>query len=302
MSGLADLFPGFAGHEIETSGARIFARTGGSGPPLLLLHGYPQTHVMWHKAAPALAEHFSLVIADLRGYGQSSCPEAEEDRSTYSKRAMALDCVEAMAALGHETFMLAGHDRGGRAGYRLALDHPDRLTKLAVLDIIPTHAMWHGFSVEMAMKVYHWLFLAQPEPLPEMLIGKAPVEYLDYTMGKWTGPDGVSIFAPEAMAHYYDFFSQPERLHATCEDYRSGQTFDLAADEADVAAGRKIACPVLALWGTRGIPSGGGGEGPLAVWRKWADTVEGAGIDAGHFIAEEKPDETAAALIRFFRD
>ncbi|WP_436642876.1 alpha/beta fold hydrolase [Microbaculum sp. FT89] len=296
---LADLFPGFEARTVTGDGAEIFLRTGGDGPPLLLVHGYPQTHVMWHRVAPALAEHFTLVIPDLRGYGQSSVPATVPDHATYSKRAMARDLVAVMAALGHDRFHLAGHDRGGRVSYRLALDHPQVLDRLAVLDIVPTHAMWHEFTVAMAMKVYHWLFLAQPKPLPEMLITKAPADYLDYTIASWTKANSLEAFDPRAMAHYRASFSQSDRIHACCEDYRAGQTCDLAADEADVAAGRKIAAPLLALWGSAGIP--GETRGPLDIWRDWADEVTGIGIDSGHFACEENPDAATKALLDFFR-
>lgn len=296
---LDDLFPGFDTHLIDTAGATIHARCGGSGPPLLLLHGYPQTHVMWHEIAPALAERFTVVIADLRGYGLSSCPPADAEHFVYSKRAMANDMVEVMESFGFEDFRVVGHDRGGRVAYRMALDYPDRLNRLAVLDIVPTHAMWHNFTVKLAMKTYHWLFLAQPEPLPEMLISRAPVEFLDYTIASWTKTKDLSAFDARALAHYRTFFSDPARMHATCEDYRAGQTYDLRADEADMEAGKKIKCPLLALWGAAGIP--GETDGPLAIWRKWATLVEGAAVDAGHFVAEENPQATLEALVPFLR-
>lgn len=296
---LADLFPGFEARTVETENARIFLRTGGEGPPLLLLHGYPQTHVMWHRVAPLLARQFTLVIPDLRGYGQSSVPESDAGHVTYSKRTMAQDMVAVMAALGHDRFDLAGHDRGGRVAYRLALDAPDTVARIAVLDIVPTHAMWHEFSVNLAMKVYHWLFLAQPQPLPEMLIEKAPVAYLDYTISSWTKLKSLEAFDRRALAHYHAFFSQPARIHACCEDYRAGQTYDLVADEADVASGNKIAAPLLALWGAGGIP--GETAGPLDIWRRWATDVSGVAIDSGHFVCEENPADTANALLDFFR-
>jgi haloacetate dehalogenase len=206
--------------------------------------------------------------------------------------------IEIMEKLGHVRFRLAGHDRGGRVAYRLALDHPGRVERLATLDIVPTHAMWHGMDKNLAMKVWHWMFLAQPYPLPEMLIGKAPVEYLDWKMASWTKTKDLSAFDPRALAHYRAFFSDPSRIHATCEDYRAGQTSDLAADERDHAAGNKIACPMLALWGAAGIPSET--AGPLKIWREWAANVEGKAIDSGHFLAEENPQATAAALVEFF--
>lgn len=299
MADLADLFPGFEARTVATSGADIFLRTGGSGPPLLLVHGYPQTHVMWHKVAPALAERFTLVIPDLRGYGWSSVPRADREHTAYSKRTMAGDLVEAMERLGHVRFDIAGHDRGGRVAYRLALDHPGRIGRIAVLDIVPTYEMWHGFTVKLAMKVYHWLFLAQPEPLPEMLISKAPVEYLDYTLASWTKAKSLAAFDPRALAHYRAFFQVPERIHACCEDYRAGQTVDLAADAADAAAGRRIRSPLLALWGGAGIP--GETDGPLDIWRRWATDVTGVAIDSGHFVCEENPQAASAALLDFFR-
>ena len=297
-SDLADLFPGFASHWIDTSIGRIFARAGGRGPPLLLLHGYPQTNVMWHRVAGELARHFALTLPDLPGYGWSAAPKASADHEPYSKRAMANVMIEVMEKLGAVRFRLAGHDRGGRVAYRLALDHPGRVGRIATLDIVPTYDMWHGMDGKLAMKIWHWPFLAQPYPLPEMLIGKAPVEYLDWKMASWTKAKDLSAFDPRALAHYRAFFSDPSRIHATCEDYRAGQTSDLAADEADRAAGKKIGAPLLALWGAAGIPSET--AGPLDIWREWAAKVEGKPIDSGHFLAEENPQATSDALIEFF--
>jgi haloacetate dehalogenase len=299
----ADLFPGFDARTFDTGEAEIFARIGGKGPPLLMLHGYPQCHVMWHRIAAALAESFTCVIADLRGYGASSVPASRPDHEPYSKRAMARDMVAVMAQLGFDRFALAGHDRGGRVGYRLALDHGERVSRLAVLDIVPTHAMWHDFTVRLAMKTYHWLFLAQPEPLPETLIGAVPDYYLDTTIASWTKDNSLAAFDLATLDRYRQLFRDPARLHAACEDYRAGQSFDLAADEADVAAGRRIACPVFVLWGKAGIPGGsnGGEDGPLATWRNWAGNVDGAAIDAGHFVCEENPQATLAALLPFLR-
>jgi haloacetate dehalogenase len=299
MADLDDLFSSFASHWINTSSGKLFARSGGKGPPLLLLHGYAQTNVMWHKVAPALAEHFTLIIPDLPGYGWSAVPEADRDHEPYSKRAMAKVMVELMEELGHVHFGLAGHDRGGRVAYRLTLDHPGRVERLAVLDIVPTHAMWHGMDRKLAMKVWHWTFLAQPYPVPEALIGKDPIGYIDRKMASWTKAKDLSGFDPRALAHYHAFFSDPLRIRATCEDYRAGYTSDLAADEADAAAGKKITCPLLALWGAAGIPSET--SGPLGIWREWATQVSGKAIDSGHFVAEENPDATAAALIEFLK-
>lgn len=298
MPDLADLFPGFASRWIDTSVGKIFARTGGSGPPLLLLHGYSETNVMWHRVAPALAARFSLVIPDLVGYGWSVIPEADQNHAPYDKRSMANVMIEVMEALGHVHFHLAGHDRGGRVAYRLALDHPGRVDRLATLDIVPTYDMWHGMDRNMAMKVWHWPFLAQPEPLPEMLISKAPVEYLEWKMASWTKAKDLTAFAPHALEHYRAAFVDPKRIHAHCEDYRAGRYADLINDEADRAAGNTIACPLLALWGGVGIANESGG--PLATWRQWAPQAQGKVIDSGHFLTEEAPEATAAALLDFF--
>jgi haloacetate dehalogenase len=222
MPDLADLFPGFAAHWIDTGAGRIFARSGGSGPPLLLLHGYTETNVMWHRVASALAESFALVIPDLPGYGWSAVPEADAKQAPYDKRSMAKAMVEVMEQLGHVRFRLAGHDRGGRVAYRLALDHPGRVERMATLDIVPTYDMWQGMDANMAMKVWHWPFLAQPYPLPEMLISKAPVDYLEWKMASWTKAKNLSAFDPRALEHYHASFSDPLRIHAQCEDYRAG--------------------------------------------------------------------------------
>jgi haloacetate dehalogenase len=296
---LADLFPGFQSRRFPTRGAEIFARLGGEGPPLVLLHGYPQTHVMWHRMAPELAKQFTLTIPDSRGYGSSSIPADDPDHFSYSKRAMAQDVCDIMDALGHEQFLVCGHDRGGRVAYRLALDEPSRVSRLAVLDIIPTFDMWHRLTPQLAMKTFHWTFLAQPAPWPERMIGADPIGWLEDKVGSWNGSGKTSIFAPEALAHYRAFFSEAARLHATCEDYRAGATYDLRADEADRAAGKTIACPTLALWGSAGIP--GKTEGPLAIWRSWCSDVRGQAINCGHFLAEEAPEETLSALVPFLQ-
>ena len=297
-SDLADLFPGFASHRIATSAGEIFARSGGSGPPLLLLHGYTETNVMWHKVAPALAQRFSLILPDLPGYGFSATPEANAQHAPYDKRSMAKAMVGVTEKLGHTRFRLAGHDRGGRVAYRLALDHPDRVECMATLDIVPTSEMWHAMDSNMAMKVWHWPFLAQPAPLPEMLIGKAPVELLEWKLASWTKAKNLSAFDPRALDHYRASFSDPKRIHAQCEDYRAGYGADLANDEADRASGKTIDCPMLALWGGVGIANETGG--PLKIWRQWAPQAKGLPIDSGHFLTEENPDATAKALLEFF--
>lgn len=295
---LADLFPGFESHWISTPEGKIFARSGGKGPPLVLLHGFPQTHVMWHRIAPELAKHFHVILPDLRGYGWSSAPRSEAPHETYSKREMAKDVIRVVEELGHTQFALAGHDRGGRVAYRLALDHPGRLSKLAVLDIIPTYAMWQRMDAKSAMKVYHWSFLAQPYPMPETMIAKSPSEWLEHTLASWTMAKDLSAFDPRALAHYRAFFNDPSRIHATCEDYRAGAGLDVDADEADCAAGRTIDCPVFALWGESGIPAEG--ASPLDAWRELAPKVTGYGVESGHFLAEENPEATLEALSDFF--
>lgn len=295
---MAGLFDGFEQRKIALADGEIFALIGGAGPALLLLHGYPQCHVMWHKVAPRLAEDFTLVIADLRGYGASMCPPNDPQNLAYSKRVMAQDMVEVMAALDFPQFMVAGHDRGGRVGYRMALDHPNIVSRLAVLDIIPTHVMWESMRAADAMKVYHWMFLAQPHPLPENLIEGAPRDYQDRTIASWTKNKDLSSIDPEALAAYNAFFEDPVHIHAACNDYRAGQTCDFEHDAADLAAGRKIDCPVLALWGDAGIPAEG--ASPLDIWRDWARDVSGHAIDSGHFVAEENPKAVSTALCGFF--
>ena len=292
MSAMADLFPGLGERRIATEGAEIFLRTGGQGPPLLLLHGYPQVHVCWHKLAPELASHCTLVIPDLRGYGASSAPPGDAAHETYAKRVMARDCLAVMRALGHDRFMVAGHDRGGRVAYRLALDCPEAVAALIPLDIIPTAEAWRRADAAWALKSYHWSFLAQPFPLPETLISGNPVMYVEHTLKSWAKPRDLSPFSAAALAHYRGLLQSPARVHAVCEDYRAGATIDRRLDEADVAAGRKIACPTFVLWASAYLPGN-----PLSVWQAWCTSVSGAAVDSGHFLAEENPAGTLAALI-----
>jgi haloacetate dehalogenase len=298
MSDLVDLFPGFGSETIETTRGRIFARTGGNGPPMLLLHGYPQTHVMWHRVAPRLAERFTLVIPDLPGYGASDIPTTDAAHTPYTKRAMAEAMVGLMQGLGHARFDVAGHDRGGRVAYRLALDHPDRLSRLAVLDILPTYDYWNRMDRTFALRIYHWAFLAQPHPLPETLIAADPDAYYTHTLGSWTKSGVEASFDPRALAHYLAPLRDPQRIHAACEDYRAGAYADFEHDRADFDAGRRITVPMLALWGGGGIAAGAGT--PLDTWRLRATAVSGGPIDAGHFLCEENPDATVAALLDFF--
>jgi haloacetate dehalogenase len=288
------LFPGFRMLDVSTSGTTIRLRTGGSGPPLLLLHGYPQTHALWHKVAPRLAGRFTVVAADLRGYGDSGKPETTTDHAPYSKRAMAQDMAEVMTALGHETFYLAGHDRGARVSHRLALDHADRVRKLAVLDIAPTREMYRDTTDLFARLYWHWFFLITPAPFPERMIGSDPDAYWLKKCG--TGSAGLSPFTQEALAEYLRCFRDPATIHASCEDYRAAATIDIAHDDAD--GDRKLACPLLVLWGQNGVIEKC--FDALALWRERASDVRGHALPGGHYLAEECPDLVADELERFF--
>jgi haloacetate dehalogenase len=300
MADLTDLYSGYASRWIDTSFGRIFARLSAGGrPPLLLLHGHPQSNVMWHRVAPALAERFTLIIADLPGYGWSAAPQAEADHAPYTKRAMAAAMVQVMEALGFARFRLAGHDRGGRVGYRLALDHPGRIEQLAVLDIVTTWDMWRRMDARLAARAWHWLLLCLPEPFPETLIGHDPKFFFDSRASAGAKDKTGPIFDPQALAHYHAAYDDPTRIHAMCEDYRAGRTTDFDDDDADRTAGKTIACPVLALWGSSGLPANAGLD-PLACWRDWAPDLRGFAIDSGHYLAEENPDATAQALLQFF--
>jgi len=288
------LFDSFEKGRVETSGAEINFVRGGEGPPVLLMHGYPQTHAMWHLVAPRLADDFTVVATDLRGYGDSSKPFGEEDHSTYSKRAMALDQASVMQSLGFGSFAVVGHDRGGRVGHRLALDYPERVTKLAVLDIVPTRHVFETVGKDLATAYYHWFFFVQPYDLPETLIGGAPSYYLHKKLGGW----GTSLdtFAPEALAEYGRCFDAAT-IHASCEDYRAAASIDLVHDEEDRCEVRKVECPLLALWGGRGVRERT--YDVDEVWREYANDVRGKPIDAGHFLAEERPEETMQELRKF---
>jgi len=289
------MFEGFRLETIEGDGVPIRARIGGAGPPLLLLHGNPQTHVMWHKIAPALAERFTVVATDLRGYGRSGKPASAPDHAPYSKRAMALDQLAVMRRLGYERFDVAGHDRGGRVAYRMALDHPQAVARLAVLDIIPTGEAFDRGGREFGLSYVHWFFFAQPSPLPERLLGLDPDWYWRWHTTR--GPD-TGFFTPEAMEDYLACFRDPETRRAICDDYRAGATIDCEHDWADKRAGRKIACPVLALWGAQAKLEAW--YDTLAVWREWADDVRGRALPCGHYLAEEAPEETLSELLAFF--
>jgi len=290
---MADFFPGFEERRAATSGAAINLVTGGSGPPLLLLHGYPQTHVLWRKLAPRLARDFTLVIPDLRGYGDSSKPPGGPDHAAYSKRALAQDQIETMATLGFERFCVAGHDRGARVTHRLLRDHPERIERAALLDVVPTLHPFETIDQKAATSSYHWFFLIQPAPFPERLIGAECEYYLRHSFGLDRNPAALE---PEVFAEYLRCFSNPETIRATCDEYRAGAGIDLEHDRAD--RGSKIKTPLLVLWGER---SGqGSGYDMLAVWREHAENVNGQAIASGHFLPEEAPDETYRALHAFF--
>ena len=279
---------------IATEGAEINLVKGGDGPPLLLLHGYPQTLAMWHKVMPGLAERFTVVASDLRGYGDSSKPPGGDDHAGYAKRAMALDQVEVMRALGFERFFVAGHDRGGRVAHRMALDHADAVARLAVLDIVPTHKIFATTDKALATAYYHWFFLIQPYDLPETLIGANPEYYLRNKFGR--GSADPEAITPEAFGEYLRCFEDPAAIHASCEDYRAAASIDLEHDDADLET--KLACPLLALWGEKAAMHRL--YDVLACWRERAADVRGRALPCGHYLPEEAPEETAAELMRFF--
>jgi len=287
------MFEGFETRQIETIGTTINLVTGGSGPPLLLLHGYPQSHVMWHKIAPRLAQDFTVVAPDLRGYGDSGKPVGDPDHMNYSKRVMAQDQVDVMEALGFDQFLLVGHDRGARVSHRLTKDHPQRVQKLATLDIIPTRTMFQIVNQEMATNTYHWFFLIQPFDFPERVIG-ADADYF-IRRGFERTKDSTQVFPPEALEEYVRCFCDPAAIHGTCEDYRAGASVDLVHDEADFD--NKVSCPMLAMWSETGYV--GRTQDVLGVWKEYATNVRGQSFTCGHYMAEEQPDEIYAAIQAF---
>jgi haloacetate dehalogenase len=286
--------------EIETGEARIFARWAGSGSAVLLLHGFPQTHLMWRGVAPVLARDFTVVCADLRGYGRSSCPASTPDHAPYTKRAMANDLVMVMERLGFPRFSVAGHDRGGRVAYRMALDYPDRVDRLAVLDVLPTETVWARADARFALAYWPWSLLAQREPLPERLLAAAPEAVVDNALGSWGSPSAV--FPPDVRAAYVEALRDPAHVHAICEEYRAAATLDREHDRTDRASGRRITSPLLTLWSAQGALEDWYGDagGPIALWRAWCDGAQGHAMSAGHFFPEEAPLQTADALNRFF--
>jgi len=294
------MLDGFESTYVQTQETNIFVRWSGSGAPILLLHGFPQTHLMWHGVAPRLAQHYTVVCADLRGYGRSGCPDSAPDHAPYAKRAMAQDMVLVMETLGFRHFSVAGHDRGGRVAYRMALDHPARIDRLAVLDVLPTETVWNRADARFALAYWPWSLLAQPEPFPERLIESSPEAIVDNALGSWGTPSAA--FPPDVRAAYIQALGDPAHVHAICEEYRAAATLDREHDKMDRAQARRIACPLLVLWGTPGALDTWYAEagGPIALWQEWSDDVQGHAIKAGHFFPEEAPDQTAEALSRFF--
>ncbi|WP_299625395.1 alpha/beta fold hydrolase [Pelagibius sp.] len=290
------MFEGFRAFDLPGEGATIHGVAGGAGPPLLLLHGNPQTHAMWHKIAPRLAERFSVVAADLRGYGRSSKPPSDADHVPYSKRAMARDMVAVMERLGHEDFMIGAHDRGARVAHRLALDWPQRAQRIALLDIAPTREMYRHTGEAFAKAYWHWFFMIQKAPLPEQMMAADPEAFWRWRCG--SGAAGLTPFSEEALADYLAAFRDPATIHATCEDYRAAAGIDIRHDEED--GGRKVACPVLALWGAEGAV--GQCFDVLDLWRQRAEDLRGGPLPGGHYLAEECPDAVCDAFLEFFSE
>ena len=293
------MFDGFDRREIKTSGARIVTVTGGKGPPLLLLHGNPFNHLSWQKIAPRLATEFTVVATDLRGYGDSEKPPGGPKSINYSFRAMAQDQVEVMAALGFERFYAAGHDRGARVLHRMCLDHPQKVARAAIIDIVPQHHLYGNITKAWATFSWHWFFNIQPYDLPEKMMGADPDWFIKKKLAKTE--QGLSFFDPAALADFMRCFRNPETIHAICEDYRAGATVDVEMDEADVQAGRKIDCPLLLLWGANG--GVGRNQNSMEIWPRYASDIRaGKALPSGHYVNEEAPEETYAELRAFFRD
>ncbi|WP_299374597.1 alpha/beta hydrolase [uncultured Kiloniella sp.] len=289
---------GFTQSFVQVNGVKLSVHTAGTGKPLLLLHGYPQTHATWGKVAPVFAQKFQCIIPDLRGYGESSIPVTDSEHSPYSKRTMAQDMIELMNHFGYKRFSVIGHDRGARVSYRMALDHPEEIEKMAIIEVVPTAEMWGRFNAEMALKAYHWTFLAQPAPLPENMIKADPITYLEWTLKSWTQENSLNVFTPEALESYREQFRDPNHLHALCEDYRAGATLDRQHDEESRKNGDKIKAPLFFLWAHKGFPAKTGN--PLGLWQSWAENVQGHAIDCGHFAQEENPRAVTEHLIPFF--
>ena len=293
------MLDGFKRSEIKTSGARIVTVTGGSGPPLLLMHGNPFTHLSWLKVAPTLAREFTVVATDLRGYGDSEKPLGGDDHSGYSFRAMAQDQIEVMAALGFPRFFAAGHDRGARVLHRMCLDYPAQVARAAILDIIPQHYLYNNINMQWATFSWHWFFNIQPFDMPEHMMGADPDWFIEKKLAKTK--QGLSFFDKDALVEYKRCFRDPATIHAICEDYRAAAGIDLEMDAKDFAAGRKIECPVLLLWGATGGVGRNHNPGPAEIWQRYASNIiDAKALPCGHYLSEEAPTETTAALREFF--
>jgi haloacetate dehalogenase len=289
---------GFARRRIDVGAVALSVQEAGEGAPLVLLHGYPQNALCWARVAPVFAEQFRVIVPDLRGYGQSDAPPDDADHHAYSKRVMAEDIMRLMDRLGHDRAMLLGHDRGARVAYRLALDHPDRVSRLGIVEIVPTGDFWAAWDADLALRAYHWTFLAQPAPLPERMIAADPVAYLEHTLASWTQGRTLDAFPDASLESYRAQMRDPARVAAMCADYRAGATVDRALDEADRAAGRRIRVPLRFLWAEGGFPARTGD--PAGIWRRWADDVTGSACISGHFAMEENPQAVLEAFLPFF--
>ena len=294
------MIDGFTQTRVATNGVELSVHRGGTGAPLILLHGYPQNHMCWEHIAPVMAGQFDVIVPDLRGYGDSDAPADDATHSVYSKREMAKDIVGLMEAFGIPKAHVLGHDRGGRVAYRMALDHPDKVDRLGIIEIVPTGDFWAAWGADLAMKAYHWTFLAQPAPLPERMIAADPAAYIDWTLKSWTLSDDLQVFSEAALAGYRKQACDAARLHAMCADYRAGATFDKALDEADKAAGRKITSPLMFLYAEGGFPAKTGD--PAELWKAWAEDVQTATCESGHFAMEENPQAVLRAFLPFFKE
>lgn len=293
------MIQGFTQHRIKAGEITLSVHIAGNGPPLLLLHGYPQNHHCWAGIAPRLAKTHTIIVPDLRGYGDSDAPGDNADSTVYSKRQMARDLIHLLDALDIPRADILSHDRGARVAYRFALDHPDRIGKLGIIEIVPTGDFWASWSANLALNAYHWTFLAQSAPLPERMIAADPTGYTDWTLQNWTFAKSLDVFAPDALASYRAQMADPMRAHAMCADYRAGAGIDRALDDADKAAGRKIHAPVKFLYAENGFPAGTGD--PEGIWRAWANDVTSQSCaGSGHFVMEETPQAVLDCFENFF--
>lgn len=290
--------PGFTRSRIALPDITLSVQQAGQGSPLVLLHGFPQNGLCWWHVAPVLARQFRVIVPDLRGYGQSDAPPDDAGHTVYSKRRMAQDIVALMDALGLASADVLGHDRGARVAYRLALDHPGRVRRLGIIEIVPTSDFWAAWNAELAMAAYHWTFLAQPAPMPERMIASDPVAYVDHVLASWTMARSLDAFPPQALASYRDQIADPARIHAMCADYRAGASTDRQIDLESRALNRRIGAPVAYLWAGHGFPARTGD--PLGLWRNWADRVTGNACQSGHFAMEENPEAVLKLFAPFF--